>query len=83
MSIRVMVQRRDHDGTLPGIDTWGAVTDLHYDAGDEMLTVYQSDGAGGIRRKVYACGQYATVYIASAGGDDTSVFPPDAERVSL
>ena len=79
--MRVLVELRDHDGALVGVDTWGAVTDVSYSGEGNALTVNGSDGAG-IRQKWYGSGTYAAVVLLPAGSDDSSQFPADAKRVA-
>jgi hypothetical protein len=79
--VKAIVQLRDHDGALVGLDTWGAVLDVSYSGVENAVTVSGSDGAG-VRLKRYGSGQYAAVFILAAGGDDFSLWPTDAKRVT-
>jgi hypothetical protein len=77
--MRVIVELRDHDGALVGIDTWGAVLNVGYSGAENALTVNGSDGVG-IRTKWYGSGQYAAVVMLPAGSEDFSLWPADAKR---
>jgi hypothetical protein len=78
--VRVVVELRDHDGALVGVDTWGSVTGIGYSAADEVVTIDASNGSG-LVRKQYFSGQYAAVVMLPAGGNDFTV-PADARHIA-
>ena len=71
--------RRNQDGVMPGVDEWGDVMNLDYDAETNSVTVRHSDGSG-IRRKTYGSGQYTSVSMIEGGGTNSTQYPADAER---
>lgn len=80
--MRVIVElRRNEDGAMVGIDTWGDVMNVGYDAETNSVTISGSDGSG-LRQKTYGSGQYAAVTMFPGGPDDSSLWPADAKRIA-